>query len=130
MNCFAVGNVLDYFTDDRLTPGLREKVSAHLNQCPECAKEASLLRAVKNELSRFETTPLPERLRNELRKLISAESRSVAIVRRFNWRLSPAYGVALGYVALMLAASLFSLGIPTQAFAAEQPQHQSGGKNG
>lgn len=115
MNCVATRNVLDYFVDHRLTDKMVQRVSNHVDHCVSCRREVVLLKKIKIEIFQLETPAMLAQLRSLLHQRLSESTAPTTI--RFNWRLSPAYGMALGYLLLMLVASTISFGIPSQAFA-------------
>lgn len=128
MNCITVGNILDYFVDDRLAEPTAQKVKSHLGQCLSCSKEVSSLHQLKKELRQLEGPILLANLRNAIYS--RTFSRDLAFPQRFNWKLSPAYRFAFAYLALMITASFFSVGLPSQLLANEIERPWLGEKNG
>jgi len=52
MNCRELREYLFAFLDSELDAGLSIEVQRHLEQCPECAREAEIERAIRRQLSR------------------------------------------------------------------------------
>ncbi|MEK7066502.1 MAG: hypothetical protein AAB965_02970 [Patescibacteria group bacterium] len=128
MNCIATENILDYFVDNRLTEHPTKKVRSHLEHCLSCSKKASLLHNLKKELKQLEWPVMLAHLRNAIYN--RAFSGDFASAQRFNWKLAPAYRFAFAYLIFMIAASFFSIGLPSQLLASEVEPHFIGGKNG
>ncbi len=132
MKCAAVGNILDYFIDDRLTPETETKVHYHLKKCPRCAEEAEKLADVKQKLSMLTAPALSAHLRTAICQNIAGQKSRPAEYPQFNWSIPPAYASAFCYIGAMLFLSLFSYGIPTQAYAngCQIQVKNQGGANG
>lgn len=111
MNCHSVGNILDLLVDGRLTEARAARVRVHLAACRACAARERALRPLPAE-----AVKVPEGLAAAVAAALRAPGSSSA--PRPALRLSPAYGLAAAYLALLAAGPLI-YGEPSQAGRAE-----------
>jgi anti-sigma factor RsiW len=117
MNCTAVENIIDYYIDNKLTDKLKNKVEKHIATCPRCAREVRVYLKMKQLMTNYTVPQMPENLKSSVLEIAYSEEKSKAPYFNIQWKLSPSYGVAVGYFITMLLSALISFGIPTQAFA-------------
>ena len=83
---------------DALSPNERAAVEAHLEQCPNCARELRALRLTRETLASLPASPTPDRVRANVRAALLHPPR-----RRFAWPLVWPLPFALGAPTRQLA---------------------------
>ncbi len=73
MSCQSVKRSLSFYVDRRLPESDRAWVTAHLSQCPECARECAQLADVRGLLRRMRPAKPPSWLNTQLQVVASRE---------------------------------------------------------
>jgi len=77
MSCETALDLIEAFLDDELGPTVAEEFRAHLNTCPDCAKEAADARNILTELRSLPELDLPARVVTRVKTVVDRESTDV-----------------------------------------------------
>ncbi|MHC4713376.1 MAG: anti-sigma factor family protein [Planctomycetota bacterium] len=105
MNCAEAGRLISEHLDGRLDEARLKMLSAHLSQCPACAKEHQGLRRLNSLLGVWESEPVSPDLKARILKAADRPQKAPAtrahVVLR--WAAVLIIGVFLGGALLLLA---------------------------
>ena len=109
MNCRCVTNLISAYVGGELTGAQMLEIRRHLSDCPECAGEHEMMRAMKSAVSRLGTVSPPEHLAASI--VAKLDDVSIPPYQRIANRLFGFAGRKLSPVAAALAVSGLALAI-------------------
>lgn len=78
MTCRDLFARLSEYIDGELPGGLCDQIEAHLSDCPPCRAFVHTLRQTVEICRQLPSRPLPEALRQDLKRMLQAEQRKRA----------------------------------------------------
>ncbi|MBI3553458.1 MAG: zf-HC2 domain-containing protein [Elusimicrobia bacterium] len=117
MNCEAVLNVEDLYTEDRLTPSRKAQVDAHLKSCPLCGGKLAKASPLSGLKSASAPKDLKERMKKLLAKLESAEPAPAPEALSMDSEFWPVVASIAIYLGLALALAWAGPGAPSQKYS-------------
>ena len=118
MHCNSVANILDLYTERRLTEFRMVEVEAHLGRCKSCSRKADSAGGLSTLLAGAQGSRAPKTLKENLLKALSPKNVRMALppspAHSFNGEAAPVLAAAALYACLAILGYWIGPGVPSQ----------------